>query len=199
MAAKYFRLQMRARDEPRLVRDDWWPELLNPLILYGIKANSWRKRKKATKTCSKRTFLKPHLWNLSLVVGGGSVFRSLRWAKHSITASLPPGLLWENVKNRTPHFTDSHIKRCQVQPRESSIGGWAAPVEQQEFKRRAERKSLSERCNMFILTTPAESESQTWKTCTAIPSAVMVLWDKTPFRTESTWNDAGFSLFLAHL
>lgn len=127
------------------------------------------------------------------------VFRSLRWAKHSITASLLPGLLWENVKNRTPHFTDSHIKCCQVQPRESSIGGRAAPVEQQEFKCLAEHKSLSEQCNMFILTTPAESESQTWKTCTAIPGAAMVLWDKTPYRTEFTWNDAGFSLFLAHL
>lgn len=133
---------------------------------------------------------------------GGLVFRSPRWAKHSITASLPPGLLWENVKNRTPHFTDSHIKRCQVQPRESSTGGWAAPVEQQEFKRLAEHKSLSEQCNMFILTTPAESESQTWKTCIAIPSAVMALWDKTPYRKELTWNDAGFSLFFfffAHL
>lgn len=111
-------------------------------------------------------------WVLSLGLWGGPNIH-LQQVQHQ-------DLLWENVKNRTPHFTDSHIKRCQVQPRESTIGGSAAPGEQQEFKRLAEQKSLSEQRNMFILTTPAESESETWKTFTAIPSAVWMLSEKTP-------------------
>lgn len=32
-----------------LVRGDWWRELLNSLILYGMKANTWLKRSKCTK------------------------------------------------------------------------------------------------------------------------------------------------------
>lgn len=167
MGAKSLKLQMRA-DESGPVQDDWWRQLLNSLILYGMKASG-------SYTSSRNPlahFLAGFASKRMMMV---VVFWSARWAEHSLTASSTPGLLWENVKNRTPHFTDSHIKRCQVQPRESTIGGSAAPGEQQEFKRLAEQKSLSEQCNMFILTTPAESESETWETCTAIPNSVWML------------------------